>query len=314
MATTVYDDSAFLAELWNQEAEIDGLSGPQFLVQTLEHDFAVKGAASVHVTMVESFSANDMVNNEVVDQAGSETDIEVALNKHKHVSTVIKDISVLQSPTGAAARMKRTAGFSKALYKQIDSDFVTALAAISPSAGHTVSNSTAADWIDLAADGHTVGEVVAALEALALRARTVLSRADIDDDKRYYMVCPELEELVLKSEKYTSSQQVGEANLVRGQFGSWYGAPVIKRNDAGFREYVAIDGEVAAHTILTCYLYHSSIMAAGLQKHPTIQGSYELKALGYRVVADTVYGLKEARTDSLAKIQYYFAGDPFNLA
>lgn len=314
MAQDVYTATPFIAEMWNTEAVIEGLKDSDDLFRTVAFNLAPVGAKSAHVILAGAFVANDMSSNEVVDQNGSESDVEVIMDKHKHVSTVVRDLDELQSPAGVANRLVTIGGMTKALRKKIDSDFVVALAAITPDSGHSISNSTAADWIDLADSGDTVNEVVAKIEALMLRADTVLNRADVVETERTYLVPPELKELLFKSEKWTSMDKTGQPGALTGEFGAAFGNRVIKRNDASMRTYVAQEGEVAAHTILTCYLYQSSIMAAGIQQAPRMQGEYTLKALGTRIVSDCVYGFKEARTESLVKFQLYFTGDPWSLA
>lgn len=309
---TVYDASPFIAEVWNNEAVIDPATLAMNLVTTAETGLAPVGAKTVHVLMAGSFTANDMSSNAVVDQAGSESDVELVMDKHKHVSTLVRDLDELQSSQGVRQRLLMIGGMNQALLKKIDTDFVTALAAISPSSGHTISNSTQADWIDLGATGDTVDEVVAKLEALALNAQTILHRANIVDSNRSYMVAPEIKELLLKSSKYASMDTTGQPNVRDGQFARWFGSPVIMRNDVA-RTLVPLAGQVPAHTIVTCYHYQSSIMACGIQQQPRLQGQYALENLAWRVVADTVYGFKVAKTEALVKMQYYFVGDPFGL-
>jgi hypothetical protein len=310
---TVYNAGVFLAKLWNNEAMIDPSVRAMSLYNLFEYNLAPVGARTVSVPIMGSFTANDMSSNAVVDQAGSETAIELVLDKFKHVSVIVRDLDELQSDGGVERRLRTLGGMTQALLKRIDTDIITAIKAVTPATGQTLANSTQADWIDLGASGDTPDQVMAKIEGLMLRAGAVLDRADIVAEDRSFLLIPEFKELALKTSKWGSAEYVGRPNLIVGEFGQAFGSRVVSRNDLA-RTYVAVNGQVPHHTIVSCFLAHRSILACGIQQQPRVQGEYSLENLGTRVVADTVYGTKEAVTGCLVKINYYFAGDPWSLA
>ena len=277
-AVTNTTDQHFIPEIW-----ADGIykyferkSVFRGLVDDYSALFAGKGYGDVlHIPEMSLISASDKVAGEdVTYDATVTTETQLTVNKHKFVAKLFEDLTMIQSEADLVEKYSRMMG--EALSRQVDADIWTELQSLE-------------DSLNLSADDTlTAGKFE---EALA-----TLGEADIPymDGECAMVVNPTLFADILNpsagiAQYFIRNDAVGEGNrgLRSGLVGSLYGIDVYMSNTVD----TANEGGAGANTISGA-IFHKSAVAFASQQDVRVQSEYSIDALGTKVVADLLYGVK----------------------
>lgn len=277
-AVTNSTDQHFIPEIW-----ADGIykyferkSVFRGLVDDYSALFAGKGYGDVlHIPEMSLISASDKVAGEdVTYDATATTETQLVVNKHKFVAKLFEDLTLIQSEADLVEKYSRMMG--EALSRQVDADIWSELQNLE-------------DSLNLSADDTlTAGKFE---EALA-----TLGEADIPymDGECAMVVNPTLFADILNpsagiAQFFIRNDAVGEGNrgLRSGLVGSLYGIDVYMSNTVD----TANDGGAGANTISGA-IFHKSAVAFASQQDVRVQSEYSIDALGTKVVADLLYGVK----------------------
>ena len=277
-AVTNTTDQHFIPEIW-----ADGIykyferkSVFRGLVDDYSALFAGKGYGDVlHIPEMSLISASDKVAGEdVTYDATATTETQLVVNKHKFVAKLFEDLTLIQSEADLVEKYSRMMG--EALSRQVDADIWSELQNLE-------------DSLNLSADDTlTAGKFE---EALA-----TLGEADIPymDGECAMVVNPTLFADILNpsagiAQFFIRNDAVGEGNrgLRSGLVGSLYGIDVYMSNTVD----TANDGGAGANTISGA-IFHKSAVAFASQQDVRVQSEYSIDALGTKVVADLLYGVK----------------------
>ena len=277
-AVTNSTDQHFIPEIW-----ADGIykyferkSVFRGLVDDYSALFAGKGYGDVlHIPEMSLISASDKsAGADVSYDATATTETQLVVNKHKYVAKLFEDLTLIQSEADLVEKYSRMMG--EALSRQVDADIWTELQSLE-------------DSLNLSADDTlTAGKFE---EALA-----TLGEADIPymDGECAMVVNPTLFADILNpsagiAQYFIRNDAVGEGNrgLRSGLVGSLYGIDVYMSNTVD----TANEGGAGANTISGA-IFHKSAVAFASQQDVRVQSEYSIDALGTKVVADLLYGVK----------------------
>ena len=277
-AVTNSTDQHFIPEIW-----ADGIykyferkSVFRGLVDDYSALFSDKGYGDVlHIPEMSLISASDKsAGADVSYDATATTETQLVVNKHKYVAKLFEDLTLIQSEADLVEKYSRMMG--EALSRQVDADIWSELQNLE-------------DSLNLSADDTlTAGKFE---EALA-----TLGEADIPymDGECAMVVNPTLFADILNpsagiAQFFIRNDAVGEGNrgLRSGLVGSLYGIDVYMSNTVD----TANEGGAGANTISGA-IFHKSAVAFASQQDVRVQSEYSIDALGTKVVADLLYGVK----------------------
>ena len=192
------------------------------------------------------------------------------MNKHYYIGKLFEDIALIQSEADLVAKYSKMMG--EALARQFDADI----------------------WAEV--DGLNDSQALSADDTLTAAvfesALAALGEADVPymDGQCAMVVNPTLFADILNpsagiAQYFIRNDAVGEGNrgLRSGMVGSLYGIDVYMSNT------VSTGG--TASTIPGA-IFHKSAAAVAVQQEVRVQSEYSIDALGTKVVADLVYGVK----------------------
>lgn len=273
-AATVSTDSHFIPEIWGEGIYkyFERKSVFRGLVDDYSAVFSGAGFGDVlHIPEISLISASDKsAGSDVSYDATSTTETQLTVNKHKYVAKLFEDVLEIQSNADMVERYSRMMG--EALSRQVDSDIWTELQSLE-------------DSLNLSADDTLTAAKFE--EALA-----TLGEADVPymDGDVSMVVNPTLFADILNpaagiAQYFIRNDAVGEGNrgLRSGLVGSLYGMDVYMSNT------ISTGGN--ANTISGA-IFHKSAVAFASQQDVRVQSEYSIDALGTKVVADLLYGVK----------------------
>tara|TARA_R100000654_G_scaffold6667_2_gene17223 strand:- start:1157 stop:2050 length:894 start_codon:yes stop_codon:yes gene_type:complete len=272
-ASTTSSNQHFIPEIWSEGIYkfFERKSVLRGLIEDYSAVFSGAGFGDVlHIPEISLISASDKVATEDVSyNAAATTETQLTVNKHKYVAKLFEDVLEIQGNVDMVAKYTKMMG--EALARQVDADIFTELSSLE-------------DSLNLAADDTlTVAEFESAL--------ATLGENDIPymDGDVAMVVNPTLMADILNPSAGLASYFIrndasGEGSGLRtGNVGSLYGVDVYMSNSFG------TGGN--ANTISGA-IFHKSACAIAVQQDVRVQSEYSIDALGTKVVADLLYGVK----------------------
>ncbi len=273
-ASTVSTEQYFIPEIWS-----DGIYKffeRKSVFRGLVDDFSalVRGKGygdNINIPEIALASATaKSAGADVAYDATATTTTQLSLNKHYYIGKLFEDIALIQSEADLVAKYSKMMG--EALARQFDADI----------------------WAEV--DGLNDSQALSADDTLTAAvfesALAALGEADVPymDGQCAMVVNPTLFADILNpsagiAQYFIRNDAVGEGNrgLRSGMVGSLYGIDVYMSNT------VSTGG--TASTIPGA-IFHKSAAAVAVQQEVRVQSEYSIDALGTKVVADLVYGVK----------------------
>ena len=273
-ATTTTTDQHFIPEIWSEGIYkyFERKSVLRGLVDDFSAVFSGAGFGDVlHIPEISLISASDKsAGSDVSYDATATTETQLTVNKHKYVAKLFEDVAEIQSNVDLVAKYSQMMG--EALARQVDSDIFTELSSLE-------------DSLNLSADDTLTAAKFE--EALA-----TLGENDIPytDGEVSMVVNPTLFADILNpasgiAQYFIRNDAVGEGNrgLRSGMVGSLYGMDVYMSNSFGTG---------GNSNTISGAIFHRTACAIAVQQEVRVQSEYSIDALGTKVVADLLYGVK----------------------
>ena len=272
-ASTTTTDQHFIPEIWSEGIYkfFERKSVLRGLIEDYSAVFSGAGFGDVlHIPEISLISADDKsAGSDVTYDATATTETQLTVNKHKYVAKLFEDVLEIQGNVDMVAKYTKMMG--EALARQVDADIYAELSSLE-------------DSLALAADDTlTVAEFESAL--------ATLGENDIPymDGDVAMVVNPTLMADILNPSAGLASYFIrndasGEGSGLRtGNVGSLYGIDVYMSNAFGTGGNLdTISGAI----------FHKSAVAIAVQQDVRVQSEYSIDALGTKVVADLLYGVK----------------------
>jgi len=272
-AVTNTTDQHFIPEIW-----ADGIykyferkSVFRGLVDDYSALVAGKGYGdAINIPEMSLISASDKsAGSDVSYDATATTTTQLAINKHKYVAKLFEDIAQIQSEADLMEKYARMMG--EALARQVDADIVAELDDLE-------------DSVNLGADDTMSVEKFE--ECLATLGENDIPYMDGDVA---LVVNPTMMADILNpsgglASYFMRNDASGEGSGLRtGNVGSLYGIQVYMSNALGTGGDSNTESGV---------FFHKSACAIAVQQEVRVQSEYSIDALGTKVVADLIYGVK----------------------
>ena len=231
-------------------------------------------------------------------QSNTESEVQVAVDKHYEYSRIIEDITETQAL--ASLRNFYTSDAGYALSRQVDTDLFALGKSLGDGDGSAWTNS-AAFFCD-ATNGLTAyaGDDVTTADVFTDACfRALIQKqddADVPMDNRAFVIPPSLRNAIMGVERYVSSDFVGGQTVQNGKIGSLYGVDVYVTSNCPVTETAA--NNTAGGEIKAAMLIHQDTMILAEQMSIRSQTQYKQEFLGTLYTADTLYGVKTYRPDS----------------
>lgn len=272
-ASTTTTDQHFIPEIWSEGIYkfFERKSVLRGLIEDYSAVFSGAGFGDVlHIPEISLISADDKsAGSDVSYDATATTETQLTVNKHKYVAKLFEDVLEIQGNVDMVAKYTKMMG--EALARQVDADIYAELSSLE-------------DSLALATDDTlTVAEFESAL--------ATLGENDIPymDGDVAMVVNPTLMADILNPSAGLASYFIrndasGEGSGLRtGNVGSLYGVDVYMSNAFGTGGNLdTISGAI----------FHKSAVAIAVQQDVRVQSEYSIDALGTKVVADLLYGVK----------------------
>lgn len=294
--------ATFIPEIWSDEI-IAGYKKNLVLANLINKmNHSGKKGDTIHIPKPTRGSASaKAANTEVTLIAATESEVQVAINKHFEYSRLIEDIVDVQAQPSLRSFYTEDAGY--ALATQLDSDIGLLAKTFGDDNGagsdFVHSNSF---YID-AANGlaaYAVDTVAATDLFTDLAFREAVQQLDDNDvpmDGRFLVIPPSVRTTIMGIDRYQSSDFVDNRGVVNGQIGSLYGVDIYVSNNLPVVETAADNSASAVDTIGAIMAQKDSMVLAE-QIGVRTQTQYKQEYLGDLMTADTLYGVKTVRPES----------------
>lgn len=271
MTTTT--SAVFIPEIWSDEviATYKKNLVVANLVQNLNHQG--KKGDTIHIPKPGRNDASAKVaNSDVTAITDTATEILVNIDQHYEWSMYIEDIAELQALNSMRRFYTDDAGY--ALARNVDSAIITALDGASALTGGNAVISSVTNW-----------------DTSILQAIENLNDNDVPVNDRALVVTPSCMTALMATDRFTEQQFIGDGSAIRtGNIGNIYGIPVY------------MSTQVGTGATEKAFLFQKDSTVLATQQSVRTQTQYKQEKLADLFTADTVYGTKVVRPESIQEL------------
>ena len=295
-SVTVSSAGTFVPEIWSDEIVASYKKNLVLANLVMKMNFRGKKGDVIHIPAPTRGSASLKVATDAVTLiAASNTEVQVAIDKHYEYSRLIEDIAEVQALN--SMRQFYTADAGYALARQVDTNLVQLGRAFNGATvgtdDYATSNTTTKAFIGsngTTAYNSTTSNAAALTDAAIRRTIQRLDDNDTPMDGRFFVIPPSSRNTLMGLARYTEQAFVGDGNAIRnGEIGNLYGIPVFVSSNAD-------TGAGTSGTDRICLMGHRDSMVLVEQVAVRSQTQYKQEYLGTLFTADTLYGVKAMRT------------------
>jgi N4-gp56 family major capsid protein len=287
---TVTTAATFIPDIWSDEIVAAYKKNLVLANLVMKMSFKGKKGDVVHVPAPTRGSASaKAAGSQVTLIAATESEVQVAIDKHYEYSRLIEDIVEAQALNSLRNFYTADAGYS--LAKQVDSDLINLGRSTNGGAGTTAY---------VAASNNE-----SALTDAAIR-RTIQRMDDTDTpmDGRFFIIPPSSRNTLMGLARYTEQAFVGGTNntIRTGEIGNLYGIPVFVSSNC--------DTASGSNNARVCLMGHKESVVLVEQIGVRSQVQYKQEYLATLFTSDTLYGvqiLRAAASAGAAKSASMFA-------
>lgn len=301
---TVTTANTFIPEIWSDEIVAAYKKNLVLANLVMKMSFKGKKGDTIHVPSPTRGSASaKAAGSQVTLIAATESEVQVAIDKHYEYSRLIEDIVEAQALNSLRSFYTSDAGYS--LAKQVDSDLINLGRSTNGGAG----TNAYATGAFIGGDGTTAYVAAnnneSALTDAAIR-RTIQRMDDTDTpmDGRFFVIPPSSRNTLMGLARYTEQAFVGGTNntIRTGEIGNLYGIPVFVSSNC--------DTASGSANARVCLMGHKESVVLVEQIGVRSQVQYKQEYLATLFTSDTLYGvqiLRAAASVSAAKSASMFA-------
>lgn len=244
------------------------------------YDADVKNAGDIlRIPNLSSITATYKVENvDAAQSATTETASSISLNKHAVVRVTIEDLAAIQSHVNL--REKYTTQMGKSIAKITDTDIRSLYSGLSQTVGAGATSS------DLALS-----------KTYILESVRKLNEKNVPFEDRSFIVESYGHRDLLKTDDFVRYDAVGQASdknaTISAKIGKLYGVDVYQTEQVYTLSSVAYG-----------MIFHKTAFGLAVQKAMRVQAQYDVPALAWELVADSIYGVAELRDDHAVCIRY----------
>ena len=300
-AVTTTTAATFIPEIWSDEIVAAYKKNLVLANIVMKMNFKGKKGDVVHIPAPTRGSASAKAASTAVTLiADTETEIQVAINKHFEYSRFIEDIVEAQALN--SLRQFYTADAGYALAKQVDTSLIqlgrSANGGTAGSARYTAGlvGGDGTTTFDYTANTNT-GNASALTDAAIRRTIQRLDDNDTPMDGRFFIIPPSSRNTLMGLARYTEQAFVGNGNAIRnGEIGQLYGIPVYTSSNADHASATAAYPTSGTSIARVCLMGHKDAMVLVEQVGIRSQTQYKQDYLATLFTSDTLYGVAALRS------------------
>jgi N4-gp56 family major capsid protein len=313
-AVTVTTADKFIPEIWSDEIIAAYKKNLVLANIVMKMNFKGKKGDVVHIPAPTRGSASAKAASTAVTLiADTETEVQVAINKHFEYSRFIEDIVEAQALN--SLRQFYTADAGYALAKQVDTSLIQLGRVANGGStgaqyGSAFIGGDGTTAFDYTANTNT-GNASALTDASIRRTIQRLDDNDTPMDGRFFVIPPSSRNTLMGLSRYTEQAFVGNGNAIRtGEIGNLYGIPVFTSSNADSASATAAFPTSGTAIARVCLMGHKDAMVLVEQIGIRSQTQYKQDYLATLFTSDTLYGvaaLRSAATTGAALSSSMFA-------
>jgi N4-gp56 family major capsid protein len=301
----------FIPEIWSDEVIAAYQKNLKMAPLVKKISMSGKKGDTIHIPKPVRGTATAKGENVAVTiQANTESELQIAIDRHFEYSRLIEDIVEVQALNSLRQFYTEDAGYQLAL--KVDTDLMNA--------GTGFGNGTldlaapsGADWVnsnsyyfDAASAGGTPLTAFAAstvasgdnfTDAGFRQAIQLLDDADVPMDSRCIVVPPVVRNTIMGTERFSSSDFTSGQPVNTGLIGNLYGVDV----------YVSSNCPTLETNVRGCVLMHKDAIVHAEQMNVRSQTQYKQEYLSTLYTADTLYGVQVYRPEAGLVLAVYDA-------
>ena len=216
----------------------------------------------------------------------TEDSISLALTSHKYASAMVEDMGVVQASSDLLSMYSDSIGYKLALGFETEVEAALALTT---------------ECINIA--GNTVAKTIDAL-TLAHISKVVMEN-DCPLNECTLILNPTLYASLFRIDDFIHISKTNTANVQNGLVGQVMGMDVVLSNNiTSTNANSAVDSDDGALTdgnVLGGFVVHSSALAYGFSKAPTVASDYDIDYIAHKLVGDYIGGAKLVQDASQTK-------------
>jgi len=215
-----------------------------------------------------------------------EDSLPLALTSHKYASAMVDDMGVVQANSDLLSMYADSIGYKLALGFETEVEAALALTT---------------ECINIA--GNTVAKTIDAL-TLAHISKVVMEN-DCPLNECTLVLNPTLYASLFRIDDFIHISKTARADVANGLVGSVMGMDVILSNNiTSTNANAAVDSDDGAlnnANVLGGFVIHSSALAYGFSKQPTVNSEYDIDYIAHKLVGDYIGGAKLVQDASQTK-------------
>ena len=216
----------------------------------------------------------------------TEDSLALALTSHKYASAMVEDMGAVQANSDLLSMYSDSIGYKLALGFETEVEAALALTT---------------ECINIA--GNTVAKTIDAL-TLAHISKVVMEN-DCPLSECTLVLNPTLYSSLFRIDDFIHISKTARADVANGLVGSVMGMDVILSNNITSTNHNdavdSDDGALNNANVLGGFVIHSSALAYGFSKQPTVNSEYDIDYIAHKLVGDYIGGAKLVQDASQTK-------------
>jgi N4-gp56 family major capsid protein len=301
----------FIPEIWSDEVIAAYQKNLKMAPLVKKISMSGKKGDTIHIPKPVRGTATAKGENVAVTiQANTESELQIAIDRHFEYSRLIEDIVEVQALNSLRQFYTEDAGYQLAL--KVDTDLMNAGTGFGDGTLDLAAPS-GADWVnsnsyyfDAESGGGTPLTAFAAstvasgdnfTDAGFRQAIQLLDDADVPMDSRCIVVPPVVRNTIMGTERFSSSDFTSGQPVNTGLIGNLYGVDV----------YVSSNCPTLETNVRGCVLMHKDAIVHAEQMNVRSQTQYKQEYLSTLYTADTLYGVQVYRPEAGLVLAVYDA-------
>ena len=216
----------------------------------------------------------------------TEDSLALALTSHKYASAMVEDMGAVQANSDLLSMYSDSIGYKLALGFETEVEAALALTT---------------ECINIA--GNTVAKTIDALTLAHIRK--VVMENDCPLNECTLILNPTLYASLFRIDDFIHISKTARADVANGLVGSVMGMDVILSNNITSTNHNdavdSDDGALNNANVLGGFVVHSSALAYGFSKQPTVNSEYDIDYIAHKLVGDYIGGAKLVQDASQTK-------------
>jgi len=306
--TALTEAATFVPEIWSDEIIAAYQKNLKMAPLVKRITMTGKKGDTIHIPKPTRGDANaKSADTAVTIIANTESELQVAIDRHFEYSRLIEDIVEVQALSSLRQFYTEDAGYALAV--QVDTDLMNVGTGFGNGTRTASPANTGANWVNTnsyyfnASSGlaaYATDTVATGDNFTDLGFREAIKKMDdanVPMDNRSLVVPPAVRKSLMGIDRYVSSDFVGGRGVESGLIGNLYGVDIYVSNNTPVMEVAAQNSSSTLDT-RGCLFFHTDAIVMAEQLAVRSQTQYKQEYLSTLYTADTLYGVQTYRPEA----------------